>query len=186
MKFYNVLFMRIFLLCLYTVTFFVGSSQSYNPNQIIPPSPTAASLSKYGEFPINYYSGMPNISIPIYSIKDIDNNIDISLRYSSAGTRVGDQASWVGLGWSLNAGGVITRTIRGLDDFKNGGYYSAPILPTSNANNDIEDGPNWPNDRNYLESVLNNTTDGEADIVNYNFGNLSGRFILGKYPVKIK
>ena len=30
-------------------------------------SPTAASLGKYGDIPVNLYTGTPNISIPLYS-----------------------------------------------------------------------------------------------------------------------
>lgn len=89
---------------------------NFTPN-VIPPSPNAASLGKYGDIPVSYYTGLVNTSIPIYTISDQDIQIPISLSYHHGGIRVEEEASVVGLGWSLNAGGVITRTIRGRDDF---------------------------------------------------------------------
>lgn len=80
--------------------------------KVIPPSPTAASLGIYGEFPVNYYSGTTSISIPIYDINTANHSLPIKLNYFSTGIRVGDNASWVGLGWSLSAAGVITKTTR--------------------------------------------------------------------------
>src|SRR5258706_15772099 len=73
-----------------------------------PPSPNATSLGKYGEVPVSYYTGIPNISVPLYSIKSRDLELPISLNYHAGGIRVEELASWVGLGWTLNAGGVIT------------------------------------------------------------------------------
>ena len=84
--------------------------------EVIPPSPTAASLGEYGDIPVSTYTGIPNISIPLYQIQSRDLSLPISLSYHAGGVKVEEEASWVGLGWSLNAGGVITRSIRGLDD----------------------------------------------------------------------
>lgn len=82
----------------------------------IPPSPNASALVKYAEWPVSLYTGIPEISIPIYELKGRNINLPVSLSYHAAGNRVGDIASWVGLGFSLNAGGVISRTVRGLPD----------------------------------------------------------------------
>lgn len=81
----------------------------------IPPFPTAASLGRHGEFKVNHSSGTPSISVPIFNISTLDFNVPIQLNYIP-GIRVNDYASWVGLGWSLSAGGVITRTVKGRPD----------------------------------------------------------------------
>ena len=39
---------------------------------IVPSSPTAASLALFVDYPISHYTGIPNISIPVYNI-NIDN-----------------------------------------------------------------------------------------------------------------
>ncbi len=103
------------------------AQQLYTPetNRFIPPSPTAASLGKYGEFPINLYSGLINIGEHLYTIKSGSLSMDISLSYHHGGNRPSDIPGWVGLGFSLNAGGVITRNVNGLPDDKPGGYYTS-------------------------------------------------------------
>lgn len=84
---------------------------------IIPPSPTVAALMKFEEVPVSNYTGVPDISIPLFSIpthsKDL--GLNVSLKYHS-GVSSNDIASDTGLGWSLFAGGTISRTVRGLPD----------------------------------------------------------------------
>lgn len=87
------------------------------PN-VTPPSPNAAAFSKYGNIPVSQYTGVPNISIPLYEINIRDIKIPISVSYHASGIRVGDEASRIGLGWVLNAGGLISRNIVNVDDFQ--------------------------------------------------------------------
>jgi len=42
--------------------------------------------------------------------------VPVSLSYHASGIRVQETAGWAGLGWALNAGGVITRTVQGAPD----------------------------------------------------------------------
>lgn len=108
-------------------------SQGTELPKVISSSPNVASLRKYGEIPVNNYTGVPSNKIPIYTIKSGDIEVPISISYHSSGIKVTDEASWVGLGWTLNAGGVITRQVRERDDFSpQGGYlmyrmYNFPI-----------------------------------------------------------
>lgn len=71
-------------------------------------TPEAASLTAFADIPINYYSGIPSIGVPIYSIKSLDNTMDISIGYHAGGIKVDEEASIIGLGWTLNVGGMIT------------------------------------------------------------------------------
>ncbi|WP_281336230.1 RHS repeat domain-containing protein [Flavobacterium eburneipallidum] len=178
------------------------NNNNYSTTKVIPPSPTAAALGAYGDIPIGYFTGQPNINIPIYQIKTNQHQLDISLSYNS-NVRVNQDASWVGLGWSLNAGGVITRTIRGLDDFsvfgsKGGeGYYNAAALLVPDElpedepfdqeiyknlsfNTRKDNGKLLDPVAQYFFKAKDGQIDLEPDIFNYNFAGYSGSFVLGK------
>lgn len=88
------------------------------PLNYIPPTPEASNFIRYGEIPVDYSTGVPNINIPLYSLKYGDIEVPISISYHSSGNKVRDIAGPVGLGWSLNTGGMVSRTILGnYDDF---------------------------------------------------------------------
>src|SRR6185503_15830491 len=90
--------------------------------RVTTPSPTAASLGKYGDVPVSLYTGVPDISIPIFTAKGHTLELPITLRYHASGIRVEEIGGWAGIGWSLDAGGAITRTVRGLADESTNGY----------------------------------------------------------------
>jgi len=86
--------------------------------QMIPPSPTVSSLMKFEEVPVSNYTGVPDISIPLFNVpsqsKDI--SVDISLKYHTSSIAADEISSDVGLGWNLFAGGTISRTVKGHPD----------------------------------------------------------------------
>lgn len=71
--------------------------------EVVPPSPNATSLGKYVETHVSTATGIPGIGMPIYSVQEGDISVPISLSYHAGGIRVEEIASWVGLGWSLQA-----------------------------------------------------------------------------------
>jgi hypothetical protein len=101
------------LLLLFFCSYF-GFSQDLPT--IVPPSPEAASLAKFTEIPVSLYTGVPNISVPIYTIQQSGISIPISLNYHARGIKVEEIASRVGLGWALSYGGSISRQTRGKVD----------------------------------------------------------------------
>jgi YD repeat-containing protein len=72
-----------------------------------PKSPEAAAFLKYGEYPVDLSTGVPGISIPLYSVDIKDFKLPISLDYHASGIKVNQEATWVGLGWNLNAGAQV-------------------------------------------------------------------------------
>ncbi|OKS85752.1 hypothetical protein RG47T_1198 [Mucilaginibacter polytrichastri] len=74
-------------------------------------------FTKYDQIPVGEYTGIPNISIPLYSITTDDVNVPLTLQYHAGGIRVSEEASNTGLGWNLNFG-MVTQTINGLDDLQ--------------------------------------------------------------------
>ena len=61
--------------------------------------------------------GQLSLSIPLMELKGKGYDLPISLTFYSGDVTFSTEASPVGLGWALMAGGVITKTIRGDDDF---------------------------------------------------------------------
>ncbi len=100
--------------------------------RLIPPSPDAASLGNYAAFPVSLFNGKINIDLPLHTIQQREINIPISLSYNSSGIRVEEEASQVGLGWTLNGGGIITRVVKGYDDL-NGYYFTGNGVPAPKA-----------------------------------------------------
>ena len=66
----------------------------------------------------NLYTGMVSANIPLYTYKDNDFEIPLSLQYSSSGYKTYAPIGCVGLGWTLNAIGCITRKVNGIADEK--------------------------------------------------------------------
>lgn len=144
--------------------------------KIKPMSPTAASLSKFGDIPVNYYSGSPSISIPLFKVGSGQLEVPVSLNYQFNGLKTEELASWVGLGWSLNAGGVIGRTIRGTADEDNNGY----MIPGRMS---VQYMINNPSDPNVIDNLIlagKGLFDTEPDIFYFNFLGYSGKFYFNQ------
>src|SRR5882724_3413783 len=111
------------------------SGQAGNPYtpKIIPPSPNAASLGKFGDIPVSPYTGTTDVSIPVYTIQAKGVSVPVSIAYHTGGIRLSEEAGWVGLGFALNAGGMISRSINDKDDFQTGYFNSTLIYPMPQA-----------------------------------------------------
>jgi len=144
-----------------------------------PLSPEAAAMSRFGEYPVSMFTGIPDITIPLYEIKTKNFSVPITLSYHAGGNKVNDFAPWVGLGWSLNAGGRVTRKCNGKDDQ----LYTRNVPLASSID------PQNAADHLYLQMVANrtNSDDPEPDVYNYCFPGKSGRFIFdtGHNPIMI-
>lgn len=147
-------------------------SFSQDMPKVIPPSPEAASIVGYGNTNVNFYTGSPSFSIPIHTASNKDASLQISLSYTGfGGIKVEEVAPWVGLGWTLNAGGVVSRTIRGRADDEGGGYQTLPPLPDLTTSSS-----SLTTYQDYADGDL----DGEPDEFNYNVNGLSGTFYINK------
>lgn len=85
-------------------------------NAIAPLPPNAAELFKYNSIPVTPMTGVPDISYPLYEINTGKIKVPVALSYHASGIKVSQRATWVGLGWSLMPGGVISRAVRGIPD----------------------------------------------------------------------
>lgn len=157
---------RMYCLLICVAGFHLAIAQ-FNYNEVVAPSPTASALGEYGNNPVSLYTGTPNITIPLGMIKGREISIPVNLSYMAHGVQVEENASWVGTGWSLNATGVITRTVRGLEDrtdISNRVQFPLPSDVTAM--------------KNLLLSVHLQLVDPEPDIYFFNFPGYSGSFVL--------
>lgn len=152
-------------------------------------TPSAPGL---GQIPVNLSTGAAMVSIPLYNLQSRTLSMPISLSYNSMGVRVNERASWVGTGWSLNMGGVISRNVVGLPDevnsnpnvydvhpdgrvfggMPNGGYFeNADEIP---ASVDLAD----DSQENVAKRTVVGRLDLQPDEFYFSFFGRSGMFML--------
>ncbi|MDQ0640951.1 YD repeat-containing protein [Pedobacter sp. W3I1] len=165
---------------------FVGTVSAQTPitlnpsfDNVIPPSPNASSIGKFGSIPVGLSTGIPSVGVPIFEWngKNFGQSVKVSLDYHAGGVQVDEQPSNVGLGWALNAGGVISRTMRGIyDEYPIDGflYKTMPDEYTGNGPTD------YPANERIFNRMYAGKADSQNDIFNFNFNGRSGRFVLGR------
>lgn len=139
-------------------------------------SPNTSAFVQYSNQPVNYNTGIPQISIPLFEVSDKNVKLDISLSYHAGGIKVDQEASCVGLGWVLNAGGVIAREVRGIPDGFDytGSLYKRTSIRDKHFAESITDYGNAIQDD--LDQAVQGTTDNSSDIYSYNFMGRVGKF----------
>ncbi len=142
----------------------------------LPPSPGAASAVKYADVTFNPGTGMASFQVPVYELQGRHLRIPVSLCYQSGGVKVDEIPGVAGLGWALEAGGVLTRDIVYMpDEYSNWGFYEWPseeLMENMNA-------PGYINETMaFLKRVLWRQKDTQADRYSYNVCGLHGTFIL--------
>lgn len=159
-----------------------GQAEDRNNFKITPVSPNTASLGLYGHTPVGHYTGIPSIDIPLYEIDLDGKKIPISISYHASGIRVAQEASSIGLGWSLNLAGCITKTVNGEDDFYplNGAYKSFYFddLNLTGLKSDLHTMIKPQINDKYWQYL--NYAKGEPDMYYYNFAGFSGKMFFDK------
>lgn len=185
---------KIILLILMSLPGIVSLAQSMSPGMkaLSVSSPEAAALMKFVETPVSYFNGIPDVSIPLHEINEKGMNVPVTLKYHSNGLKVTEEASWVGLSWSLEAGGMIAHIPMGRHDesrLECPQFELGTMLPrvsgsnyenVGNLNMDATElykvnGEQYTYD--YLELQAWLRMEGEIDLYMYNFNGYSGKFI---------
>ncbi len=182
--------MRKTLLYLCALLSLQGYSQGYDPAypHVSVMTPEAAAFARYSDIPVSYYTGVPNISIPLYTINVDGFELPINLNYHSSGIRADQEATWVGLGWTLEVGGRISRTVKDADDFHEygwdqshpyytQGYYYAPDFTNYMS---LYEYYGYDNGTGIPAIGLRKVIDTEPDIFYYSIPGYVGKFLLDK------
>ncbi|UXP31733.1 hypothetical protein N6H18_15395 [Reichenbachiella agarivorans] len=149
-------------------------------DRVIPPSFNSAAIIKYCDHPVGVKYGVPKIKLPLQTLIDDDLFVPISLNYHAMGIKVEEEATWAGLGWSVEAGGVITRIVRGENDLSLAdkhesnnslGYPFEHIKPCFDdcAENENE---------SFHQKVCAGEIDSDPDIFFFNILGMKGKFML--------
>ena len=165
-------------------------------------SPQVEAMIRYDNSSVNLNTGTVSLTVPLVEFDDPDFDLDVSITYSSDGFKPLQPDNFVGMGWRLNCGGVITREVHGIpDEFmgfpaapNRGGYpvnvsgYLATTQPTANVLLGADS--TWL-DSNLRQTPVSAEGDWEAivymnnswkelspDIFRFSFGRHSGMFIM--------
>ena len=131
----------------------------------VPPTAAAMSYGKLANVPVDLSTGTTAVNIPIASLSDGPLSHNVSVSFHTGGIRVSELAGDIGLGWHLNAGGIVSREVRGLPDDHVDGY-----LNTGQSLN-ITNNNHW-------EDVGDGLRDGEPDLFSYSVAGLTGKFMF--------
>jgi YD repeat-containing protein len=170
---------KLFLFSLLLIGNIAVLGQQNGMQNVIPPSPDAASLGKFQQYPVAMYNGLVQVDIPIYTIKTSRIEIPISISYHPSGVKIDEISSNIGLGWVLNGGGVITRSVRGLPDDRFGVMNTIYDKTFVNSISDNSTRINFLWNKYFNEKI--GTYDSESDVYYYNVGGMSGSF---RYDIK--
>lgn len=188
---------RILLFLILTGSLFYQQSfaQMSNSNEPARPSADTWNLTQHGKIQPTLYTGTLNLSVPFYHYQDSDFSIPISFDYATNGLLVNDIEGVLGLGWTLNAGGFVSREIKGLPD-----DLDATVLVLTNTpktvksfyklhTSGLSESSMWylyTGNRSFMNRPMFYTTstvddlyEAQPDIFHFNFMGYSGTFHLG-------
>lgn len=160
----------------------LGQTSTLDQTSFTPLTPNAAELFKYVSTPVDKMTGVPSISFPLYTVNTGKIRLPISLSYHASGIKVDQRATWVGLGWSLNAGGIITREVRGMPDEKEpyGWFQDSSALTNIDSvlNYSGDPGSEWSTMYTWCTGNMQDT---HPDFFSYSLpSGKSGRFIYSR------
>lgn len=167
-------------------------------------TPNASEMFRMNANEVNFFTGTPQVVIPLESF-EVDNfKLNIALNYNTGGIRVSQNSNSVGLGWYLMAGGSISRQIKGQPDEtyrhidptqpvneKKGWFHSDVNIRDLNLWNyqNMPTRGNMPRSADFRakfdplfltggEYNAYKKDDTEPDIFEFNFNGKSGKFIF--------
>jgi len=116
---------------------------------------------------VNHATGEFHYSVPVHVLRSGEFQLPISLDYMARGVKIDDVPEMVGYNWTLNTGGVVTRTIRG-----------------GIADEEFDFGRMWRDENDTIplskdtKKVNNRERDGECDIFTAVFNGQTVNFII--------
>lgn len=153
----------------------------------VEPSPQAFEFAKYGDVSINESGGTFSHTVPLYNYKSGALSLPISVSYAGNGVKIDQLPTWTGNNWVLNAGGVISRTVKDLPDETSypRKFIAEYIIRDAMFYQNVSDpDPIISLTGYYIDSEIRELVsrphlfDTQTDEFNFTFGDYSGSFYL--------
>ncbi len=129
----------------------------------VPVSPVSEELMKHIMCPVNYNTGKVELSIPIYEIRTRDFTLPLRLQYDSGGIKVSAGNGVAGLGWNVDFGPTVTRSIQGNPDEEGYLIYNP-------------DFGSW--DTSYMHKMTEGMAHEQPDVFFYSTFDAQGNFVF--------
>lgn len=188
---------NLLLFCALLLFFGKAMAQEAGLPAVVKPSPQSMAFTRYGDYPMTGVNGLTDITIPIHTITGRKLSLPVTMSFHASGMMAGEVEGALGMRWTLNCGGLITRTMKGVPDE----WSQQDML---DINDFIENPPGDGVQGINFDMLYNSCTDGkipnlvftdvgdntpvkwydsEFDIFNYSLPNgKSGHFILKGAP----
>ena len=115
------------------------------------PSPKATMMNRFGNYPVSLYTGLVDVTIPVFEININGIKVPVEFRYHASGLKYDDHPMELGYGWTLKAGGTISNSYRG-----------TPIGKSFSGSGQRANPYDWVKDINYIDRYLS-TAPGISD-----------------------
>lgn len=179
------IYQKLFFILLALNAFSHISAQQALPGDVL--SPNAMDLGRYGDIPMNYFTGRANVTIPLFETEQRGVPLSVNLSYDTGGLLMNSLPGWTGHGWTLNAGGCIARIQQGeCDEYVFPiGYDTQYRVNTRSFRNYFQSCTDYQEliehqPMSFSEEVRRFHLDSSPDIFVFNFMGKTGRFTLGK------
>lgn len=129
-----------------------GFSQSLVNYEVHHPSVNSEQFNIGASMETSLSKGQPSITIPLLELQGKGYNLPISLMFYGGDVNCETEASTIGLGWSLMAGGCITETVKDKEDTSFATFNDAP----------------WRFQSNYLDSMFQIPTERDVFVESMN------------------
>ena len=173
--FFSLLFAFIFLVYIFNV-------HSESTSGVSGANPTAASFTPIKSGDQDLYTGDMSTSISLGEVSGRGGlSMPITVGYSS-GIKIGEEASWVGLGWNIGFG-AITRSVNGVPDDSQFGYLNRDYFcgPSTSGVLDVEN-YYYFQPQCFSDYYSDQRDYGRIDSYYLNFGGGGGRLLVNQTP----
>lgn len=133
-------------------------------------SPEMAELFRFIEYDGDLSSGVMTTSIPVYEIKCGPLSLPLSLAYEASGRRMSEVTGQIGIGWTLNAGGAIAKSVKGNPDEIESISHTGIQKSTMSEIREKLYGSDYNARKEYhvdLDNIINGYFESEYDVFSY-------------------